>query len=67
MSRATIIGPESERRVATGCFDSSARISRIGRRRSMRTTSPGELLRLDVGQEARGVLLELLEEDARRA
>src|SRR5215470_10397507 len=40
MSRATTSGPVSESRVATGCLVSSARISLIGRRRSIGTTSP---------------------------
>ena len=40
MSRATTIGPLSDSRVFTGYFDSSARISAIGRLRSTRTTSP---------------------------
>ena len=37
MSRATTMGPVSETMVATGCFDSSARISFIGRSRSIAT------------------------------
>ena len=40
MSRATTSGPVSDSRVFTGCFDSSARISAIGRLRSICTTSP---------------------------
>ena len=40
MSRATIIGPESERRVFTGYFESVSRISFIGRERSIFKTSP---------------------------
>src|SRR3984957_20005982 len=39
MSRATTIGPVSESRVFTGYFASSARISAIGRLRSIATTS----------------------------
>ena len=42
MSRATTSGPVSESRVFTGCFDSSARISGIGRVRSTCTTSSAE-------------------------
>ena len=40
MSRATIIGPDSESRVLIGYFDKVARISLIGRDRSMFTHSP---------------------------
>ena len=39
MSRATTIGPVSASRVLIGYLDSSARISAIGRDRSIRTTS----------------------------
>src|SRR5215472_16842322 len=46
MSRATIMGPLSERRVLTGYLVNSALISDIGRLRSMLTTSPGSLVRL---------------------
>ena len=66
MSRATTSGPVSESRVFTGCFDSSARISAIGRLRSMSTTrAAGDVLGdAGVGQVVRRVGLELLEEDA---
>src|SRR5215510_5010576 len=40
ISRATTSCPVSESLVATGCLVSSARISFIGRRRSIGTTSP---------------------------
>ena len=43
MSRATTSGPVSDSRVFTGCRDSSARISGIGRLRSICTTSPSSL------------------------
>src|SRR5512145_2693597 len=41
MSRATMSVPLSESRVLIGCFESVARISLIGRVRSISTTSPG--------------------------
>ena len=40
MSRATTSGPVSESRVLTGCLLSSARISGIGRLRSILTAAP---------------------------
>ena len=65
MSRATTIGPVSDSRVLTGYRDSVARISFIGRLRSMRTTSPSSRCVVgDLGQVLRRVALELLEEHA---
>ena len=67
MSRATTSGPVSESRVLTGCCDSSARISAIGRLRSICDhVVVGDRLRRPpvVGQVLRRVGLELLEEDA---
>ncbi len=64
MSRATIIGPVSSTRVRTGCCDSSARISGIGRLRSMCTDRRVVELVRHLGQEASWVRLQLLEEDA---
>ncbi len=63
-SRATIIVPVSDRRVLIGCLDSSARISFIGRLRSICTTAPPSVASSTDGQEARGIVLELLEEHA---
>ena len=66
MSRATTSGPVSESRVLTGCLVSSARISAIGRLRSICTTSPPATSSAHpgLGHVVRGVGLELLEEDA---
>jgi hypothetical protein len=71
MSRATTSVPVSDSRVLTGCLVSSARISDIGRDRSMRTTSSvaassprRELFGGRLGQVVTGLELELLDEDA---
>ena len=66
MSRATTSGPVSDSRVFTGCFDSSARISAIGRLRSICTTSVSSVgcVASVWGQVRRRVGLELLEEHA---
>ncbi len=65
MSRATTIGPVSITRVRTGCLESSARISR---HRAVEVdvddVAAFEIGVGGVGQEARRVALELLEEDA---
>ena len=62
MSRATTSGPVSATRVRTGYLVSSARISSIGRFRSMATTSPSASAGLEVRQVLRRVGLQLLEE-----
>ena len=64
MSRATISGPVRLSRVLIGYCDRVRRISSIGRVEIDRTTSPPSVGCVDLGQEARRVGLELLEEDA---
>ena len=64
MSRATTNGPVSETRVFTGYFDSVARMSSIGRLRSIFTTSPPRMPSVVSGRYCAGSCLQLLEEDA---
>ena len=65
MSRATTIGPVSDSRVLTGYSLSSARISLIGRHRSIRHHVVVEVLVGGLGQVLRRVGLQLLQEHAR--
>src|SRR6266702_7103541 len=54
MSRATISGPVSDSRVLIGYLDSSARISLIGRDRSIRTTLPSSSFSAGSGRYCAG-------------
>ena len=61
MSRATTIGPLNITRVFTGSVDSVARISAIGRLRSMRTTSADRSSSVVSGRYLAGIALERFE------